>query len=235
MKKIISILFLSLAIFFSGCKKNEFTCKIIAPNDGVTVLITNDLTVKLKVKNAPDICPIAIYLDETFITGSRSLKELFIIPQDSLTLGKHTIKAVANWEATHSIIINVVEKLVTEKESPDFVTFANGQFPTGWSTYTWEIDNTIGHNDKFSLEAANPVALVFANKTMKKEGFVEFYSYGSGIELFIDEVKVQEISSAPDGIWEKRVFALDTGKHQLKWQAEGVRKYIDDIRFYTSE
>jgi len=126
--------------------------------------------------------------------------------------------------------------IIPNKESPDFVAFANGEFPTGWSTYTWEIDKTIGHNDNFSLRAANyPVALVFANKTMKKSGFVEFYSYGENIDLYINEVKAQAIASYLDGNWEKRIYSLDTGKQQLKWQAEGVYKYIDDIRFYTSK
>ena len=124
-------------------------------------------------------------------------------------------------------------------ESPDFVTFSDGkfgQFPSGWKTYTWEIDNEIGHTDNFSLKAANyPVALVFTNKTMKKSGFVEFYSKGDKIDFFIDDVKAHALSSLPDGNWEKRVYALDTGRHQLKWQAEGVYKYIDDIRFYFSE
>jgi len=163
MKKIIPLLFITLAILFSGCTKEKFTCKITSPRDGATVLVNYDLTVKVKVKNAKNICPIAIYLDDIFITGSRSLQELFIIPHDSLSLGKHTIKAVANGEATSSITIYVVEKLTIDKESPDFVTFANEEFPTGWSTYTWETDNTMGHNDKYSLRSANYPALVFAN------------------------------------------------------------------------
>jgi hypothetical protein len=238
MKNIISILFLTLFILFCGCKKEKekFTCIITNPKDGATVLITNDLTIKLEIKNAKNICPIAIYLDDIFITGSRSLQEIFIIPHDSLSLGKHTIKAVANWEATSSITITVVEKFVIAEESPDFVTFANGQFPKGWRTYTWEIANNLGYSDNYSLMAANyPTALVFANKTMKQSGYVEFYSYGKNIDFFIDDVKAQAIESVNDGNWEKRIFALDSGHHQLKWQAEGVYKYIDDIRFYTSK
>jgi len=126
--------------------------------------------------------------------------------------------------------------IIPEKESPDYVTFANGDFPSGWITYTWEIDKEIGYKDNYSLRAANyPVALVFAKKTMKKTGFVEFFSCGENIDFYIDEVKAQELLSIKDGKWEKRIFALDTGKHQLKWEAVGVYKYIDDIRFYTSE
>jgi len=123
-----------------------------------------------------------------------------------------------------------------ETESPDFVTFANGDFPSGWKTYTWEIDNKKGYKDNYSLRSANyPTALVFANKTMKFPGFVEFYSCGENIEFFIDDNKAQSISSLLDGGWEKRVYTLDTGRHQLKWQTEGVYKYIDNIKFYTSE
>ena len=124
----------------------------------------------------------------------------------------------------------------TDNESPDFVTFTDRIFPKGWKTYTWEVDNKVGYDDNFSLRAANyPTALVFANKTMKTRGYVEFYSSGYQIDFFIDDVKAKAISSVKEGIWEKRVYALDTGRHQLKWETEGVNKYIDAIRFYSSE
>ena len=242
MKKSIPLLFITLAILFSGCTKEKFTCKITSPKDGAMVLVNNDLTVRVEAKDSKSSVVRVELMVDGFFPVYETITEPFTfnIPSEKLTIGKHIIDAIAfnsKGESAHSsITINVVENLNIDKESPDFVTFANGQFPTGWSTYTWEIDNTMGHNDKYSLRAANyPVALVFANKTMKTPGFVEFYSYGENIDLYINEVKAQAISSVPDGNWEKRIYPLDSGKHQLKWQTEGVYKYIDDIKFYTSE
>jgi len=241
MKKIIPLLFITLAILFSGCTKEKFTCKITSPKDGARILISKELIVTVDVKDTKsNVTSVTLTFDDSITIHLDTKPYTHTIPAGSLTLDKHTFKAIAingdGEKAESSITIFVVNDLDNEAESPDFVTFANGQFPTGWSTYTWEIDNTTGHNDKYSLRAANyPVALVFANKTMKKSGFVEFYSYGENIDLYINEVKAQAISSVPDGNWEKRIYPLDTGKYQLKWQAEGVYKYIDDIRFYTSE
>ena len=121
-----------------------------------------------------------------------------------------------------------------EEESPDFVTFADGKLPAGWKTYTWEIDNTLGYDDNYSLRAANYPALVFANKTMEVLGLVEFYSYGD-VDFFIDDVMAQAISSVADGNWKKRTYVLDKGHHKLMWKAEGVYKYIDNIKFCAFE
>ena len=119
------------------------------------------------------------------------------------------------------------------KESPDFVTFADGNFPAGWITYTWEIDSKIGHNDSYSLRSANyPVALVYTKKTMDSCAYVEFYTYGDPVDLFIDGVKVKAISFTTDGSWTKWVYKFEGGEHEFKWQAVGISSYIDDIRFF---
>jgi hypothetical protein len=211
MKKIIPLLIIVLAILFCGCNKEKFTCKITSPKNGATVLISNNLTIKVEVKDSKSAITKVILILDGFLPAYETVTKpyTFIIPSEKLTLGMHTIDVSAinldGESAQSSITINVVEKGV-EAESPDFVTFTNGQFPTGWSTYTWEIDNQVGYKDNYSLKSANyPTALVFANKTMKAKGFVEFYSKGDNIEFFIDDVEVHAISSVADGNWVKRV------------------------------
>jgi hypothetical protein len=124
-------------------------------------------------------------------------------------------------------------------ESPDFVTFANGKFPQGWKTYTWEIDDKIGFDDSYSLRSANyPVALVFAYKTVKDTGFVEFYTRGGDIYLYIDSVMATPILFEPaeyEYDWAKWCYTFGDGRHEFKWEAEGVRKYLDAVRFYVEE
>ena len=120
----------------------------------------------------------------------------------------------------------------TSNESPDFVTFNNGAIPSGWKTYTWEVDKKFGHNDNFALKSANSVATVFTTKTMKQEGFVEFYSYGDKISFYIDDVAMPKQSTI--GSWSKSVYPLKPGLHTFKWQAEGIDRYIDDIKFYSA-
>jgi hypothetical protein len=48
-------------------------------------------------------------------------------------------------------------------------------------------------------------------------------------------VKAQEISSVSDGNRVKRTCIFEKGKHRFKWQAEGVLRYIDAIKFAPSE
>jgi len=121
-----------------------------------------------------------------------------------------------------------------DRESPDFVTFANGKFPKTWITYTWEVDDVVGYDDNYSLRCANyPVALVYAFKTVDTTAFVEFYTKGGDVNLYIDSVKVTAISStAAENNWTKWVYTFEKGHHEFKWEAEGIRKYIDAVKFY---
>jgi hypothetical protein len=121
-------------------------------------------------------------------------------------------------------------------ESPDFVTFSNGKFPQSWITYTWEIDHEVGFDDNYSLRAANyPVALAFAYKTVKDTGFVEFYTKGGDIYLYIDSVKATPIlfePVVPENGWTKWIYTYGDGRHEFKWEAEGIKKYLDAVKFY---
>ena len=120
-----------------------------------------------------------------------------------------------------------------DRESPDFVTFANGKFPKTWVTYTWEVDDVVGYDDNYSLRCANyPVALVYAFKTVDTTAFVEFYTKGGDVNLYIDSEKATAVSFiAAENGWTKWLYTFEKGRHEFKWEAEGIRKYIDAVKF----
>lgn len=117
-------------------------------------------------------------------------------------------------------------------ESPNFVTFSGG-LPVGWKTYTWEIVNDRGFDDSRCLKSANYPALVFAYKTMKTPGSVQFYTQGGNIKLYIDGERKQPISSTSVGSWEQQIYVVDTGRHEFKWEADAL-KYLDAVTFKTN-
>ena len=124
-----------------------------------------------------------------------------------------------------------------EKESPDFVTFTNGEVPSGWITYTWEPAQK-GYDDDYSLKSANQIAIVYTQKTVHVPTYLEFYTHikenhnDLNIDLYIDDKQAQALSSEPaNNNWVKWIYLVDSGKHQFKWQTEGALKYLDNIRF----
>ena len=246
MKKLLSLLFLAIVLAFSGCQNETLTCKIISPYNGQSVLYIRDLSVRVEINDYKLYDNMILYFDSHvfdngFVLQTNPPSYVFTIPFQLLTLGQHEVTVIAKdkkgKKITSSIMVNAVENLENPEESPDFVNFADGQFPKGWITYTWEMEDRIGYTDNYSLRAANyPLAYVFARKTMKKDGYVEFYTKGGNVELLIDEAKATLFSSeSVERDWTKWVYLADSGKHLFQWQAEGVYKYLDDIRFFLED
>jgi hypothetical protein len=124
---------------------------------------------------------------------------------------------------------------VVEKESPDFVTFSDN-LPNGWMTYSWDIDNTIGYDDSYSVKPATSIATIYAKKTMDVPTYVEFYTRGDNIDLYIDDVKTQALSfDQANPYWVKWIYPVDSGKHVFQWRAEGGYKYLDAITFAPAQ
>ena len=242
MKKLLPLLIITICIVLCGCQKSDITCKITFPYNEQTVLLNQDLMVRIDVKATKSsvtnvVVSYANFLSSTIPHSITLTSEPYtvIIPSEHLVLGKLTITAIAtNDEDMHaetSVTVNVVEKFdFEEKESPDFVTFGAGPLPDGWKTYTWEIAN-IGYDDGYSLKSANPTALVYASKTIHKRSVIQYYTKGEAIDFYIDDVKSYAITSEPDGTWRKLVHIVDTGKHTFRWQTEGALKYLDAVSF----
>ena len=123
---------------------------------------------------------------------------------------------------------------IEEKESLDFVTFKDGSLPVGWKTYSWEI-TTIGFDDGFSLKSANPTAIVATTKTMHAPAYIQFYTKGENIDLYIDEEKAKVLVFEEVGTWKKSIYPIDSGKHTFTWQTEGALKYLDAVSFLFAE
>jgi len=243
MKKLLSLFSLAVVIALCGCQDPKPTCKIISPYDGKTVLMSKDLPVTIELKN---VWSVILYFNDYEMFVSQDVDEPYCythIPSQVLTPGLHTLKAIVKDKKSkenvqHSITINVVENIdPNEIESPDFVTFADGKFPAGWITYSWEPAN-IGYDDNYSLKSANPFATVFTKKTMSANGYVQFYTKGENIDLYIDNAdeKAQAILSEPvERDWVKWIYPVDSGKHAFRWQTYGAQKYLDAITFSLAE
>jgi len=244
MKKRIALFVLVMIIVLTGCEKQQLTCKITSPYNRQTVLINKDLVVRVEVETTKSKVVNVVVSYDNMLSSSLPPYHVILlsepytitIPAFSLLLGKNTIKAVATnidgVQAESSVAVNVVETLDdNKKESPDFVTFADGKFPTGWITYTWEVTN-IGFDDGYSLKSANPIATVYTNKTMHAPSYIQFYTKGDKIDLYINDVKVDALLREPAGSWEKWIYPVDSGKNSFRWQTEGALKYLDAIMFY---
>ena len=101
-------------------------------------------------------------------------------------------------------------------ESLNSVAFVDGIFPEGWKTYSWEISD-IGFDDNYSIKSVNSTSIVYANKTMSSRFYVEFYTKGKDIHLYIDDIKAKAFSREEVGDWDKWIFKVDSGKHQFQW------------------
>jgi hypothetical protein len=256
MKKLPFLLVLVAMLFLNGCnKKEEFYCKIISPSDGDTVPFYEGingmgLAITVDAKGADN--GISVYVSESRLgwVGSDGMIQcgymsmepnFFIFSTHYLLFGKMRIKVVAynseGEETSHSIWVDVTDKAASE-ESPDFVTFSDGKMPQGWITnHTWEIGEQLGYDDNYSLRTTPFYSdIIYAVKTFDKDGYVDFFTSGERVDLFVDGGHGNKFSSEPAGsYWTKNTYSVKAGKHLFMWQATDVYTYLDAIRFYYEE
>jgi hypothetical protein len=70
---------------------------------------------------------------------------------------------------------------------------------------------------------------------MEMPAYVQFFTLGETINLYIDGEKKEALSSTPEDNWVKYVYDFDKGTHEFKWEAKGALKYLDAITFAPSE
>jgi hypothetical protein len=242
MKKVL-LLVLTIIIVLCGCNKPKFTCKIVSPQNGAEVAIHKDLVVIVETSNSKSsVASVTVYLDNLPYPSTLNEPYITTIPYQLLTLGKHTIKALAinseGGQAETSISITIVESSGgDDEESPAFVNFANGIVPPSWKTSTWVIETAFGFDDYYSLRADKPSSIVTTNKTMNYPSYVEFLTRGDSFVLYIDGVKAQQLWSAAttDANWKKWVYAFEKGKRTFRWEnAMGQVVYLDNITFASA-
>ncbi|MDR2972977.1 MAG: hypothetical protein LBU83_13815 [Bacteroidales bacterium] len=247
MKKYLILLGLAMIFAWSGCKKDEprtgnggLTCKITSPANGVELPLDEDITVTVEAKSTTGtIEMVTVYLDSLACNVAEVEPYTLTIISEFLTIGTHTIKAVATTtegkQAEASITVTIIDTGGgDENESPNFVTFADGEIPPSWKTNTWVVDVAMGYDDNYSLRADNPVSSVFTQKTMSTAGYVEFHIRGEDyFDLYIDGNKAQAFSSVSLGNnWKKWVYTFEKGKHSFRWEnTNGSIIHLDAITF----
>ena len=245
MKKVFFLLGLAMIIALGGCKKEKATggdealsCEITSPKDGAEFSITEDIIVTVETKSATGtIVAVTVYFDDLLCATVTEAPYTLTILSEFLAVGPHTIKAevfdnVAE-QAEASITVNIVG---AADESPDFVTFADGEIPDSWKTNTWVVDVALGYDDNYSLRSDNPISAVLTNKTLNTPGYVEFYTRGEEFDLYIDGETAQALSSAPAGNWTKWIYDFKKGRHSFRWEnTYGSVVYLDAIKFAAAE
>ena len=249
----LALLGLAAVLVWNGCKKDsksdggQFTCKITSPQNGAELSVDDDITVTVESKGA---VAVTAYLDD--VVGGAAMTEPFTMTISSAQLspGSHTIKAIAvtqeGKQAESSITVTITDG-GSENESPNFVTFANGEIPSSWKTNTWVVDVAMGYDDNYALRADNGVASVVTQKTMNDRGYIVFYirggdydgyygpTYGYFFDFYIDNVKAEAVLSVDAGNnWRKWTYNLEKGTHSFRWEnTNGAIIHLDVIKFVT--
>lgn len=260
MKKLSSILLISIFAILFGCTKDNPndngggnsptnnsapTCSITTPQNGATFAYDENINVSIFAEDSDGtIAKVSLYIDEVGYSEMTAFPYNFTIPSGVMSPGQHTIKAIAkdnggsNGES--SIAITIEEPAT---ESPDFVTFSDGQIPPTWQTASWHMDNTGGYDDIYSLKIVGEGS-VMTTKTIQGNGQLEFYMKGGGDfysyayqgdhpskKLYIDGAFSYSYKKQDVGSWTKYTVYLGPGCHTFLWEYSGDFCQIDAIRF----
>lgn len=239
---------LTIMLFF-GCKKDEPTnggddaniiCMIVQPEAGQSFMEDEAIAVFVTAVDSVNvITEVALWIDEEKHSVKTALPYTFTIESGTLSVGEHTIEAVAtnNKGKQGSTNVTITIKSLGD-ESPSFVTFANGEIPDSWKTSTWQIDVATGYDDNYSLRANVDAASVVTAKTISQPGYIEFFIkgetlIGDNVIFFIDNNKQTALySKQVENNWKKYVYAIAPGLHQFRWETVyGAATYLDKITF----
>ena len=225
------------------------TCIITSPQDGTTFAYDENINVSVFAEDSDgSIEKVSLYIDNVGYSEMTIFPYNFTIPSGIMSPGTHTIKAIAkdnrgsNGESSVTITI---EEPATE--SPDFVSFSDGQIPPTWQTATWYVDNTGGYDDIYSLKVVGEGS-VMTTKTIQGKGYLEFYVKSNSnyyfnnindntpsIKLYIDGNTFYFYSEETIGSWKKYIVDVKEGIHTFLWEYIGTNNLnycnIDVIRF----
>ena len=230
----------SIVIIIEGNPSNNVapTCIITSPQNGATLAYDENINVTVFAEDSDGtIEKVSLYIDNVGYSEMTAFPYNFTIVSGVISPGTHTIKAIAkdnggsNGESSISITI---EEPATE--SPDFVSFSDGQIPPTWQTATWYVDNTGGYDDIYSLKVVG-YGSVMTTKTIQGNGYLEFYVkctyYLSDLSLYIDGSTRHYYTTETVGSWTKYVFDIDEGTHTFLWEYNDNSRtcLIDAIRF----
>ena len=115
---------------------------------------------------------------------------------------------------------------VASKESPDIVDFSDGKIPSVWQANGWEVDNTEGCGDNFSLTPSADKGTLICYKTATDNiNGIRFYIKGEGfISFFIDSEKKEECLADANN-WTQFNFTFLAGEHEYKWEYSAAKSF----------
>ena len=223
------------------------SCIITNPQDGTTFTYDENINVSVFAEDSDGtIEKVSLYIDNVGYSEMTAFPYNFTIVSGVMSPGTHTIKAIAkdnggsNGES--SVTISIEEPAT---ESPDFVSFSDGQIPPTWQTATWYVDNTGGYDDIYSLRIDGEGSVV-TTKTIHGNGYLEFYAksndgyyfndmYTPYLKLYIDGSTRFYYTVENIGSWKKYIVDLDEGAHTFLWEFytydNSQYLIIDAIRF----
>jgi len=225
-------------MFFSNCNVPPFVI-ILNPKGGdfdYNEVITVDVTAG---SNKGIIEKVSLYIDgkEYGSLDSPPYTFKFVPANLGLTSGTRqisvSVKNNKNKKNTASDFVNITVR-GTESAPPALVTFAYGRIPSAWYPTEWEVDNTTGHDDNFSIRAPKSGISISATRTGgTASNSVEFWLKGQGVlNFYIDGTK-KECNLTPT--WQQHIFIFGSGTHTFRWESVGLPVNLDDILFRTSD
>ncbi|MCL2247024.1 MAG: Ig-like domain-containing protein [Lentimicrobiaceae bacterium] len=242
MKKIYFIVCISFLILFVSCNKTKISCEIIKPLSNTTFELGDvvELSVTVDAENVI-VSDVEIYLDNVGYASKDAFPYNFQIYTYDLKEGNHTIRAVAiaddGTKSEATVSFNLVRY-----ESPDFVSFSDGQFPLGWKDGNWAVFSP-GFDDDYSIRVSAFLAgdLSTVKTCDANINCIEFYAKDeidnwleTDLSFYIDDNFVRKITLTKS--WEKYTIDLPPGIHTFHWRlthvGEDCSSYLDAIKFF---
>ena len=222
----------TVAIIITQSGENKApTCTITNPQNNAEYSTDENVPITVVAEDTDGyIVEIQLYVDNVGHSSTTSFPYNFTINSGELSVGTHTLRAVAKDNAGGNGESTVTITIKQPTESPDFVSFSNGNIPSTWQTTAWYVDNSVGYDDNYSLKASVANVAVITSKTATSAiSGIEFYVRSGSVTFFIDGEKMLECSS--DNNWKKYSVFLTEGLHTLKWESSSNSVNIDAIRF----
>lgn len=230
---------LALSLLFACKEPHEDKipgCSISSPKSNREFNDKEDITVTINAhSDNGTIVSVKLYIDNVICCDKVSPPYKFTIPAGRIEIGSHTLKAiafVAHGDPLESDVVPILVKSILG-ESPNMVSFTNGELPSSWVLDGWELESGEGYDDSYSLKTTNETASIFTTKTA--EGgidAIEFYAKSAErgyLGLYIDNVYMN--SWALSNSWQKYTLYVKDGFHSFRWDSRNTDILLDAIHF----
>ncbi|MDL2227454.1 Ig-like domain-containing protein [Bacteroidales bacterium OttesenSCG-928-K03] len=216
---------------------NTLKCAFINPANGEEYNLDGEILVEIEATDdAGEVTEVELYIDDELIKILTETPYKYSIPSGSLSEGFHTLKAIAINNQGTKVVSTIKIKTVVGTESPDFVTFSNGNIPSSWNLQGWQIENTLGQDDMYSIKTVQVGSVVTTIKTFDTNGYMEFHTTTGyySFDFYIDGNIISSSSFTTEdlGTWIKWSLPINVGTHQFRWESKsGTSIYLDAISF----